>query len=101
MGGACPAHIVPATNSGERGRKSRDQNMVHFARWDAVVVERERFDPPESWEKCYAAAHEMLKGTKAQGTRRAVKESYLKVEKDRREGNAKIYYIGSGRKLSR
>lgn len=91
--------IVPATKAVGRGRKSREQNMVHYDRWLAVTEAHERFNL--SWEKCYSAAHEILKGTEAQGTRRAVKESYLKVQKDCREGNAKIYYIGSGRKLSR
>jgi hypothetical protein len=69
--------------------KTRDrQNAVHLTRWDMVTELRKRKDELKAfgykptWEAAYKNVSEKLKGTFAQGSPGAVKDSYQRVERD-------------------
>lgn len=82
--------------------KTRDrQNAVHFLRWEMVTELRERkeelkaFGYTPTWEAAYKNVSDKLKGTFAQGSPGAVKESYQRVSRDLERGAAYFarYYV--------
>ncbi len=91
-------HVGEQKRPGRLGnvKAARRQDMIHFARWDAVKECRERKGQrgiPDTWEKCYAAVSEMLEGTLAEGAEETIKASYQLVERRGREGDGLRYYV--------
>jgi hypothetical protein len=91
------------TGAGRHSRlKTRDrQNAVHFIRWEMVAELRERKDELKAfgykptWEAAYKNVSEKLKGTFAQGTPGAVKDSYQRVARDAQRSSKYLekYYV--------
>jgi len=72
------------------------EDEVHYARWDMVRECRERGleqkksgdDSVGTWERAYEKAADLLAKTAAAGTPERMAKSYMKVERDFREGHA-------------
>ena len=76
-------------------KAARRQDMIHFARYDAVTECRDRKGQrgiPTTWPECYAAVSEMFEGTEAAGREETIKASYQLVARRMREGDGLRYY---------
>jgi len=95
-----PHWLSQAVNDALAGKglsdAKRQQDLVHYVRWDAVRELRDRKGEdgiPRSWEKCYAHASDILKGTKAEGAPETIRASYKRVAQEMRERLAQRYYL--------
>jgi len=91
-------HVGEQKGPGRLGnvKATRRQDMIHFARWDAVTECRDRKGQrgiPTTWPECYAAVSEMFVGTEAEGAEETMKASYQLVARRMREGDDLRYYI--------
>lgn len=90
-----------ASTAGRRGRLANrkvahQQDMIHYARWDAVKELRDRREElggiASTWEEAYAAVAELLEGTEAAGSEATIKRSYQLVERAFRNGEGARFY---------
>jgi hypothetical protein len=80
--------------------KRRRQDMIHFARWDAVrelcdrrdEFEQRKDDRAKTWDNRYAAVSELFEGTIAAGAPDTIKDSYQFVGREVEEGRGWRFY---------
>lgn len=99
------AHFNGRSAGKKRGRTgnakaANRQNQIHFARWDAVVEIKDRWneiaekgDGRFSLEKAFAKASEILASSEAAGDDEAIKKSYQLVQQLSKSGKGARFYI--------